>query len=75
MLLQALDQLSPSPGLQHDAAVRHGHTVPIDWIEMSAEASLRAECRIQVAHELVAVEIEVDPLGCAASFRAAENAA
>jgi len=75
MLLQALDQLSPSPGLQHDAAVRHGHTVPIDWIEMRAEASLRAECRIQVAHELVAVEIEVDPLGCAASFRAAENAA
>jgi len=75
MLLQALDQLSPGLGLQHHAAVRHGHTVPIDRIEVRAEASLRAECRIQVTHELVTVEIEVDPLGRASSFGATENAA
>ncbi|SBV34318.1 protein of unknown function [uncultured Sphingopyxis sp.] len=67
--LQPLGERLPFGGRQHDAEMRHGHVMPVDRI-MRRPAARRIDA---VRDDLVAVEIEVDPVGGAASFGTAEN--
>src|SRR5215472_17916018 len=72
---ESLRELRPLGWLEHHATMRHRYPVTVDRVEVRAQAPLRAETRIEVTDELVAVEVEVDPVGRAAPFGAAENAA
>jgi ADP-ribosylglycohydrolase len=56
---------------QDRAEVPHRHRVAVDGAVLAVAAFVGR----QVRHDLVAVEIEVNPFGCAAAFRAAEQLA
>ncbi len=73
MASQALRERFPLRHLEHHAAVRNGHTVAVDRIEMRGDSPVPAERRVQMANELVSAEIEVDPVLCASPFAASEN--
>jgi hypothetical protein len=73
LALQTLRQFRPLLRKQHHAAVRYRHTVPIDEIEVTRQSSGTAEIGIQMADELMAVEIEIHPMGIAAALRASQQ--
>src|SRR5262249_38905610 len=58
---------------EHDAEVRHGHVMTVDGI--AVHAFLRSRFRVLVDYELMAEEIEVDPLLAGAAFFEPEHAA
>jgi hypothetical protein len=68
---QLVGQCLPFVHRQDGAEVAYRHVITIDRAG-GAVAAFRGR---QVRHDLVAVEIEVDPLGAAAAFGAAEQAA
>src|SRR6185437_7457354 len=53
--------------------MRHRHAVAIDRVVVARQLSQLTQRGIQMADELVAVEIEVHPASVAASLGAAEN--
>src|SRR5215469_5246764 len=59
---------------EHHATVRHRDALAVDRVVVRADAPVRAECRVQMADELVAVEIEVHPVVRTASLGAAQHA-
>ena len=63
----------PLAHLEYHPAVRNGHTVSVDRIEMRGNPSVEAERRVQMADELVSAEIEIHPMLCASPFAASEN--
>src|SRR5262245_10979506 len=65
---QSLGQRFPGLPRQHDAEMRHGYILAVDFVEVQ-----RASRGIEVRDELMTEEIEVDPLPRAASLRAAEE--
>src|SRR5262245_7003012 len=58
----------PRVPFEDHAEVRHGHVLTVDFVEV--QRMLR---RIEVRDELMAEEIEIDPLGRAATFRTTEH--
>ena len=68
---QPLGQRLPCLPFQDDAEMRHGNILPIHFVVMH----VRLAARIEMRHQLVAEEIEVDPLFAAAALGAAEQAA
>src|SRR5215813_11719576 len=62
VLLQSLGQRRPGIHFQHHTAVRYRHAVAIDRVVVRRDPSLRAQGGIQVAHELMAEQVEVHPL-------------
>ena len=68
---QTLGERLPRAPFHHDAEVRHGHVVAIDFVVMD----VRLARGIQVRDDLVPEEIEVHPFGGAAPFGAAEKLA
>ena len=71
---EPLRERLPLGHLQYHAAVRNGHTVAVDRIEMRGNSSVQAERRVQMTDELVSAEIEIHPMLCASPFAASENA-
>ncbi len=65
----------PLVRLEHHAAMGHRHPVAVDRVEMCVEAPVTPKLRIEVADELVPVEVEIDPVAIAAPFGAAEHVA
>src|SRR5271169_1541764 len=65
---QALRQLVPLSRPEHDAAVGHGYTLPVHQIEMARELAGSAQLGIQMADELVTIEVEIDPARIAAAL-------
>jgi hypothetical protein len=72
---QARGKLLPFDHGQYDAEVWHRHLVTIDGIVMRADTPLNPEARIQMTDQLMAIEIEVDPMAAAAPFRAIHQGA
>src|SRR5580692_1784529 len=70
---QPRGQLLPLRERQHYPAVRYRHAVPVYRIEQRRYAPVRTEARVQVAHELVSVHVEIDPVGGAASLGTTER--
>ena len=56
--------------VQHDAEVRHRHVVAVDLVVVVGGPG-----RGEVGDDLVAEEVEVDPLGAGPAFRTAQQAA
>jgi len=54
--------------------MRHGHVVAIDGVAMRGVASFRRAARREMRHDLMTMQIEVDPLRIGAPFRTSENA-
>src|SRR5215469_5705611 len=75
MPLQPLGEPLPLVRLEHHSEMRDRYAVAVDRIEVRCEPALRTEALIQVANELVAIEIEIHPVARAPSFRAAEHPA
>ena len=77
MVLSAFSPLPPEKvplleaGRQHDAEMRHGNVVGVDFVLMTNARAFRREMR----DDLMTVQIEIDPLIRASAFRAAQNAA
>src|SRR5690606_5211743 len=67
--LQPVRERSPGGGVEHGAEVAHGHGVAVDAVGSSRVGLLRA----QVRHDLMAVEVEVDPAARASPFGAPEQ--
>ena len=61
-----------SQGFENHPTVRHRHAMTVDGVEQCRDAAVRAELRIQMAHELVTVHVEVDPARGASALSAAE---
>ena len=72
-LADALGERMERLHLQHHTAMRHRHAVPVHMIVVLPDLAVLAERRVQVTHELVAEQIEVDPLRVAAAFGAPER--
>ena len=70
---QPLRKRFPLRHLEHHAAVRNGHTVAVDRIEMRGDPSVPAERRVQMADELMSAEVEIHPMLCASPLGASEN--
>ena len=75
VLPQARGQFLPLVRLEHDPTVRHRDALTVHGVKVRADASVRAELRVQMTHELVAVHVEIDPVGGAAALGAAEHLA
>ena len=73
MPLHTLRQVRPLRRPQNHPTVRHRHAMPIDRIEMAGQLSGASQIWIQMTDELMTVEIEIDPIGRAAAFAAAED--
>src|SRR3546814_9856477 len=71
MRLQSLGERPPFGGRQHHPEMRHGDVMPVDRI-MRGPATWRIDA---VRDDLMPVKVEVDPVGGAASFGAAEDRA
>jgi EmrB/QacA subfamily drug resistance transporter len=65
----------PLAHLEHDATVRHRHAVSVDRAAKRCHAPFAAERRIQVADELMSVQIEIHPVRRTASLPATEDPA
>jgi len=65
---QMLRQLSPLLRAQNNAAMRHGYALAIDGIEVAGQFPGAAEIGIQMADELMAVEVEIHPIRRAAAL-------
>ena len=72
---RARGELAPLTGLEHHAAMRYRHPVAVDRVIERGDAPARPEVRVQVAYQLVPIEVEVDPVGVAPSLGAAEHPA
>jgi hypothetical protein len=68
-------QFGPLSRPQHHATVRYRNTLSVDRVEMAGQSTVQTQSGIQMADELMAIEIEVDPLRAAAAFPATENVA
>jgi len=68
---QALGERVPVVHRKHDAEVAHRHVVAVHGVDRAVARFLGREMR----DELMAEEVEVDPLGRAAPFGAAKQAA
>ena len=66
----AFGQCLPLRHRQHHAEMRHGHIMPIDRIGRRNRAGIGVEVR----HDLVAVEIKVDPMFRTTALTAAKHA-
>src|SRR3546814_17270527 len=71
MRLQSLGERPPFGGRQHHPEMRHGDVMPVDRI-MRGPATWRIDA---VRDDLMPVKVDVDPVGGAASFRAAADRA
>ena len=69
---QPLGERVPRIPFDHHAEMRHGHVVAVDRV---VDGRAGSAVDRQVRDELVAEEVEVDPLGGAAAFGAAEQLA
>src|SRR5580704_7587957 len=74
MLTQPLRQRRPFARFEHHPAMRHRYAVTVDRVVVRADAPGRSELRIQMAHELVTVEVEVHPVTGTAPLHTAKNA-
>ena len=70
-LLQAIGKGAPFFHREHQAEVRDGNFVPVDRVAGPARCGLGSE----VSDDLVTVQVEVDPVISAPSFRATEKLA
>src|ERR1700733_14594611 len=62
-------QRAPLLHLQHHSAMGHRHAVSIHRVEMAREPPVLAQIGVQMADELMPVEIEVHPIDIAAALR------
>ena len=58
---------------QHDAEVGHGHAMAVDGVVVRREFARRPQLGVEVAHELMAEQVEVDPAVGRAALGAAEQ--
>ena len=70
MLFEPCGERVPFVHFQHYAAVRYRHAVTVHWVEVGIDLSLFAKSGIEMANQLMAVEIEIDPRDIAATFGA-----
>src|ERR1039458_2427066 len=66
-------QFEPLLRPEHDAAVGHGHAVPVHEVEMARELAGCAQFGVQVTDELVSIEIEINPARIAAALGTTED--
>jgi hypothetical protein len=72
-LLQSRGEGLPLRRLEYHATVRHRHPMAVHRVEVCGDATVRPKAGIQVTNKLMAVEVEVDPVGSAAPLGATEH--
>src|SRR5712671_5889981 len=72
---KAIRKRAPIVELEHDAVVRYRHALPVDRIVEGVDLARPTEIRIEVAHDLVAEQVEVHPVDIAAPLRATDDVA
>ena len=69
MLFEPPSECIPLVHFQHYAAVRHRHAVAVYRVEVRIDPPFPSQLGIEMANELMPVEIEIDPRGVASPLR------
>src|ERR1700730_17689698 len=73
VLPESRRQLRPLRRFEYHAAVRYRHGMTVNQVAVGRDAPVAPQLRIEVADELMAEHVEIDPVGRAAALGASEN--